>query len=46
MFLWVYQLRKEIQIRNKKTFPTFEEYFSKIEKFIKENNESQNFTNL
>ena len=51
MFLWIYQLRKEIQIRNKKSFPTFEEYLYKIkeipiqEKTI-EKNTIQNFTSL
>ena len=51
MFLWIYQLRKEIQIRNKKPFPTFEEYLYKIkeipiqEKTI-EKNTIQNFTSL
>lgn len=51
MFLWIYQLRKDIQIRNKKPFPTFEEYLYKInqipikEKTI-EKNTIQNFTSL
>ena len=30
ILLWIYQLRKEIQIRNNKTYPSFEEYIDKI----------------
>lgn len=33
MFFWIYQLRKEIQIRNKKPFPSFQEYLLKIKKY-------------
>lgn len=54
MFLWIYKLRKEIQIRNKKPYPTFDEYLKKINEIpIKYNNEIkldknhiENFTSL
>lgn len=49
IFLWIYQLRKEIQIRNKKPYPTFEEYLKKINhQIISEtpSGESKNFISL
>ena len=46
MFLWIYQLRKEIQIRNKKPYPTYEEYLQKIDEIPLKYNNKKKETNV
>ena len=49
MFRWIYELRREIQIRNKKPYPTFEEYLKKINHELINKTQmihSNNFTSL